>query len=142
MRRYRAWVRALVAFDGSEEAQRALDRVIDIRPSVAVVLGVGPDQLARKSRRRRGRPFSERPGWSNVEELDRAVEHLRNAGVAAEPLGKSGDVVKTILETAANGNFDLIVLGTRKRSALARFLFGSKSERVVRKATVSVLVVR
>ena len=133
---------ALVAFDGSEEAQRALDRVEKMRFSAATVLSVGPAQPVREGRRRRGRPFSDRPGYAFPDELERAAEQLRNAGVTAEPLDKSGNVVKTIIETAAEGDFDVIVIGTRKRNAVVRFLFGSTAASVVRKASTSVLVVR
>jgi nucleotide-binding universal stress UspA family protein len=40
------------------------------------------------------------------------------------------------------GSFDLIVVGSRGKSAAARFLMGSVSERVVRHASRPVLVVR
>jgi nucleotide-binding universal stress UspA family protein len=47
-----------------------------------------------------------------------------------------------IVNAAAEGNIDLIVLGTRGRTGLAHLLIGSTAERVVRHAPCPVLVVR
>jgi hypothetical protein len=71
-----------------------------------------------------------------------AVARLKAKGVAAEPLLKAGKPAEEILDAADEGQFDVIVIGSRGKSAAARFLMGSVSERVVRHATRPVLVVR
>jgi nucleotide-binding universal stress UspA family protein len=134
-------VKALVPYDGSPEAGRAVDVVVRMAFPSATVLGVGPAAEVRRGRRRRGRPFSDRPGFATSDELARATERLKAAGVAAEQVERSGNVTKAILETAAAGDFDLIVIGSQKRHPLTRFLFGSTAERVVRKAPVDFVVV-
>ncbi|MDP3399760.1 MAG: universal stress protein [Brevundimonas sp.] len=52
-----------------------------------------------------------------------------------------GSTAVTILKAAAENNADLIVIGTRGRTGLARFLLGSVTEDVLRPATIDVLVV-
>lgn len=133
---------ALIAFNGSAEAGRAVDWVARAGLAGATVLTVGQSGGIRRGRRRRGRPFSGRPGYALADELRKAVEQLEAAGVSASCAEKTGDVAKTIVGTAAEGHFDLIVVGSRRRHGLRRFLFGSTAEKVVRKASVSVLVVR
>jgi universal stress protein A len=47
-----------------------------------------------------------------------------------------------IVNAAAEGNIDLIILGTQGRTGLAHLLIGSTAERVVRHAPCPVMVVR
>lgn len=61
---------------------------------------------------------------------------IRNAQVIA------GDAARSIVDTATNGKYDLIVIGTHGRQLLARVLLGSVAERVVRHALCPVLVAR
>jgi nucleotide-binding universal stress UspA family protein len=54
---------------------------------------------------------------------------------------RAGPAVPTILEYAAEHETDLIVLGTHGRTGFERFMLGSVTEKVVRKATCPVLTV-
>ena len=54
----------------------------------------------------------------------------------------SGRSAQAIVDSAANGNFDLIVMGTHGRSGVAHLLMGSVAETVVRTASCPVLTVR
>lgn len=51
-------------------------------------------------------------------------------------------VSESILNYSVNENIDLIVIGTRGRTGLKRFLMGSTANGVVRHAHCSVLLVR
>jgi universal stress protein A len=53
-----------------------------------------------------------------------------------------GDPATTILEHAASGGYDLLVLGTHGRSGLSHVFLGSVAEKVVRRAPCPVLTVR
>jgi universal stress protein A len=53
-----------------------------------------------------------------------------------------GDAVPTILEVAASGGYDLVVMGTHGRTGLSALLMGSVAEKVVRQATCPVMTVR
>jgi nucleotide-binding universal stress UspA family protein len=53
-----------------------------------------------------------------------------------------GRAVQTIADYAANGDYDLIVMGTHGRSGMAHLLMGSVAESVVRTAPCPVMTVR
>jgi nucleotide-binding universal stress UspA family protein len=67
---------------------------------------------------------------------------LANSGIRAERLLKAGNPAEEIINAAAEGRFDVILVGVRGMGAVRRFLIGSVTDRVVRHATVPVLVVR
>jgi len=69
-------------------------------------------------------------------------EVLAKAQVDAETLIVSGDSATAILGAAANLRAELVVIGTRGRTGLARLALGSVAERVVEAADCSVMVVR
>ena len=53
-----------------------------------------------------------------------------------------GEPASTIVDTAAEGVYDLIVIGNKGRSALNRFLLGSVTTKVVHHAPCNVLLVK
>lgn len=67
---------------------------------------------------------------------------LRDSGLAAEPDRRDGDAATEILAVASTARADLIVIGTRGRTGLARLLLGSVARNVLQHATCSVLIVR
>ena len=56
-------------------------------------------------------------------------------------LMENGDPSEEIARVAAEGGFDLIVVGSRERGAVAELLLGSVSKTLVRTAPGPVLVV-
>jgi nucleotide-binding universal stress UspA family protein len=63
-------------------------------------------------------------------------------GAAAVRTAKSvGEPAAEIVDFAASGRFDLVVIGTRGRTGLRHALLGSVAERVVRRAACPVLTV-
>jgi nucleotide-binding universal stress UspA family protein len=54
----------------------------------------------------------------------------------------TGHPARAIVEKAASGHFDLIVMGTHGRTGLSHALLGSVAERIVQKAPCPVLTVR
>lgn len=55
---------------------------------------------------------------------------------------KIGHPVKTIIDTAVEGCFDMVVMGTRGHSKFEDLLLGSTANGVIRRCPVPVLVVR
>ena len=55
---------------------------------------------------------------------------------------KEGNIPSQIIETAATGGFDLIVVGHMGESQIKEFLLGSTSERIVHQARCDVLIVK
>lgn len=69
------------------------------------------------------------------------LEPAKKAGVEADALLDGGKPATRILERAASLPADLVVMGTHGRSGFERFLLGSVTEKVLRKATCPVLTV-
>jgi len=133
-------LKVLIAYDGSPEAERALDWATHLGDTVATVIGVVPT-LAGSERIADAVDASVAPEAFR-DELQNAVETLEAAGVQAGFVERAGNPAEAIIETAEEGGFDLIVIGTRGRHAVARFLFGSTAERVAWHASTPVLLVR
>jgi nucleotide-binding universal stress UspA family protein len=53
-----------------------------------------------------------------------------------------GEPASTILDVAAEGNYDMIVIGNKGRTAINRFLLGSVTSKVVHHAPCNVLLVK
>jgi nucleotide-binding universal stress UspA family protein len=72
---------------------------------------------------------------------EEAAERVKNA-VAAHAVTLHGSPVQSIVEYAAAGDFDLIVMGSHGRSGIPRAFLGSVTEGVLRGAGIPVLVNR
>ena len=70
------------------------------------------------------------------------VRKLIQAGFTAEAVCQPGKPAEEIMKVAAKQHAELIVMGAQGRGAIARFLLGSVSTRVVQHANCAVLVVR
>lgn len=79
--------------------------------------------------------------WAQ-EYLDQLVADIRASGVSAQAAIVEGRPSVTILQFSEENQVDLIVTCTRGRSGVSRWLMGSVADRVVRGATVPVLLVR
>jgi nucleotide-binding universal stress UspA family protein len=87
--------------------------------------------------------------FSNYQELKEArkllkqrVRKLIQVGFTAESVCLPGKPAEEIMKVAAKYRADLIVMGALGLGAIARFLIGSVSTRVVQHSSCSVLVVR
>ncbi len=89
-------------------------------------------------------PFAKYPGLKeeNHKLLEQSVQKLTKAGFTAEPLCYLGNPAEEIMKAASQQQADLIVMGAKGLGAIARFLIGSVSTRVVQHANCAVLVVR
>jgi nucleotide-binding universal stress UspA family protein len=89
-------------------------------------------------------PFIKYPGLkeTNHKLLEQSVQKLIKAGFTAEAVCQLGKPAEEIMKVAAKHHADLIVMGAKGLGAIARFLIGSVSTRVVQQANCSVLVVR
>lgn len=76
-------------------------------------------------------------------QLDSARQQAIDAGAAEVDAKRlEGAAAAQIVEFAARGAFDLIVMGTHGRTGISHFLMGSTAERVVRLAPCPVLTVK
>jgi universal stress protein A len=77
------------------------------------------------------------------EQLGRFEAAAQQAGIAVRSsICESGDPATAIVERAASGGYDLLVLGTHGRTGLSHLLVGSVAEKVMRRAPCPVLTVR
>jgi nucleotide-binding universal stress UspA family protein len=74
--------------------------------------------------------------------IEQSVQKLIEAGFTAEAVCQLGKPAEVIMKVASKHHADLIVMGAKGLGAIARFLLGSVSTRVVQHANCSVLVVR
>lgn len=75
--------------------------------------------------------------------LDRAAHDVRALDVSrVDTKLLEGAPASEIVSFAANGDYDLIVIGTHGRSGISHFLLGSIAEKVLRSAHCPVLTVR
>lgn len=70
------------------------------------------------------------------------VAQGRRAGVRTSFLVWEGEPGPAIVEAAASEGVDLVVVGSRGRNRVERFMLGSVSDHVVREARCPVLIVR
>jgi nucleotide-binding universal stress UspA family protein len=74
--------------------------------------------------------------------IEQSVRKLIKAGFTAEAVCQLGKPAEEIMKAATKHHADLIVMGAKGLGAIARFLLGSVSTRVVQHSSCSVLVVR
>ena len=89
-------------------------------------------------------PFIKYPGLKEAGHklIEWSVRKLIKAGFTAEPVCQLGRPAEEIMKVASKHHADLIVMGAKGLGAIARFLLGSVSTRVVQHTSCAVLVVR
>lgn len=135
--------RILLATDlsaASEGATRqAIELARDLGASLLIISVIDPDlrgtpggRLERMDQRRAAREQA----------AQAVVVRGRQAGIAVNFLIWEGEPGPAIVEAAAAEEADLIVVGSHGRGRVGRFVLGSVSDHVIRRATAPVLVVR
>jgi nucleotide-binding universal stress UspA family protein len=134
----------LVAIDGSEGSEAAIDEALDLAQDVGAHVTFAfvrkpPSSLL-------GYPYYERLLSHELatarETLDSATDRAEDVGIESESEILEGDPVDEILSFADNRGADLIVMSSRGRGAFAGALLGSVSSGVVQHASVPVLVAK
>ncbi len=74
--------------------------------------------------------------------LDAFIESLDSSGVTIKTMVTIGNPHPEIVDTAENGDYDLIVMGHRGMNPVKRLFLGSVAKRVIEDAPCSVLIVR
>lgn len=121
--------RILVPTSGYKHAQKALDIAIQFQKKFhgkITSMYVGPEADAEKA---------------NLI-LKQAKLHAEGLGASLETTFKTGPVVDNIVNTATEGNYTLIVIGSTERPSYYTVLLGSTADEIVTKAPCDVLVVR
>ena len=139
----------LVPIDGSPLSVRALSHVADTFPDASVHLLYALDHVESTD----DFDWTSLPGYwdgSSSEVRERGEEVLADARETAESDGLTvvsaelvvGRPATSIVEYASDESIDLIVMGSHGREGLSRYILGSVAERVLRRSTVPVTIIR
>jgi len=112
----------LIATDGSESAERAAEGAVAVADATGArlhALTVGTD----------------------LGPAERVVDRAGEAGLDATAVVRPGPPHEAIRSYVDDAGIDLVTVGTHGRTGVERVLLGSVAERVLRTATVPVLVV-
>ena len=129
----------LIATDGSPQAGNAVSQAIEFAHTFDATLHalfVIDSKLARTDATRE--PFKQTGERTLTEIKKEAAEKDVSVSTTLE----EGTPAQVILDYAETRGIDLIMLGGKTKSTAERFFIGNTSEKVVRHAPMSVLVVR
>jgi nucleotide-binding universal stress UspA family protein len=130
--------RILLAFDGSEQAKRALTFAVELAKLAHAQIGV-VSVVPVHAGRIGIDPWDDRKVHSA--ELLEAKRLITEGGLTPELHEPYGEVPDEIIRTAESGSYDHIVVGSRHRGLVERTLQGSVSEAVAVKFPATVTIV-
>ncbi len=140
--------RILVTLDGSELAEEVIPYAEDIgtkMKSEIILLRVSPPVQALEEN---GRVIStvdqemERVAAEYNEYLSRIAFRFRSKGLKTRMVVRFGDPAEQIVDFAKDDGIDLITMCTHGRSGVSRWVYGSVADRVLRAASMPVLLIR
>jgi nucleotide-binding universal stress UspA family protein len=146
-------MKILIAIDGSEDANNALEFVLRFpfpRDSSMTVVTVVDDipliqaeiDALNEEQSRSLQTARDRLQEDAEEQLERAANRLREDDWAGMTMIRGGSPVQEILSVAKDIDADLIVVGSHGAGLARQFLLGSVSDRILETAPCSVLVVK
>lgn len=142
----------LVAYDGSDASKRAMEVALQcVQPDDELtLLTVIPAELTESSFTKMLLPTIDMSSMIQsgsfkekaMQSLSQVREGIESSVSRVHTVVESGDPADEILLSAKKESADMIVLGYKGYGKEGRFLLGSVTDKVVRYAGVSVLVVR
>ena len=131
----------LVAWDGSEHAKRALGEAVDLARTQAATLTLLTVAAPLHAWPGYVPPISEDDLVSGAEEILAEGEALVPEGIPVSGRAAAGHPGTELVKSAAAGDHDLIVMGSRGRGAVRSAVLGSVSHFVLNHTTLPVLVI-
>ncbi len=150
-------MKLLVCTDGSPDSAKALEKAVEIaggcRADEVTVLSVIASKYSFPETTTDRLPLTSDDimHFENILELERKEKNIMLAEAAklfdeikvnVDTLIESGHPAETIARVAAEGNYDMIIIGSRGLGGLKKFFLGSVSNAVLQEASCSVLVVK
>lgn len=149
----------LVAIDGSESAKKAAKKAADLAEDLEAEVTL--IHVYTEKAQIPVNQFNEVSSYLSAETLENIMEEqektirvkrekiveddakfFEEKGIEVEKLVVHGDPADTVCEHAAENDFDLIVVADKGHGKVERFLLGSISDKIVRHAKTSVMVVK
>ena len=131
----------LVAWDGSEHAKRALGEAVDLARTQAATLTLLTVAAPLHAWPGYVPPISEDDLVSGAEEILAEGEALVPEDIPVSGRAAAGHPGTELVKSAAAGDHDLIVMGSRGRGAVRSAVLGSVSHFVLNHTTLPVLVI-
>lgn len=141
-------LKILIAVDGSEHADRAIEAVATMARSSleleAILLCVSPEPIFYGSYTAATiQKIEDEQVIQQNTILAKAMEHARTAGLqVVAPARAYGVIANEIVRIAKDRQVDQIALGTRGMGAVGNMLLGSVAQRVLHQSPVPVLLVK
>lgn len=150
-------MKLLVCTDGSPDSEKALKKAVEIaggcRADEVTVLSVIASKYSFPETTTDRLPLTsdDIKHFENILELERKEKYIMLTEAAklfteikvnVNILIESGHPAETIARVAAEGNYDMIIIGSRGLGGLKKFFLGSVSNAVLQEAGCSVLVVK
>jgi nucleotide-binding universal stress UspA family protein len=133
-------MRIVVGYDGSDAANRALQRAADLASNAGQIVVVASAEPHARTGIETGSHLDFSEFEQRREALEEAHRLVSERGIEVESVEAQGDPGTAIVDAAKDA--DLIVVGSRGLNPVQRILLGSVSSKVVHRATCDVLVVR
>ena len=133
--------RMVFATDGSKAAEKAMQFLLTkLKPDLPNQSGKNPIEIVLVH----AVPFMNYPELKEAGSrlVEQNAEKLIKAGYVVDGVVRLGKPADEVLKIASKKKADLIVTGAKGMGAIARFLLGSVSTRIVQHSSCSVLVVR
>jgi nucleotide-binding universal stress UspA family protein len=127
-------MKILVAYDGGEPAQRALELTTELATKFeaeVAVISVVPVPIE---------PWDD--AAAHQAQLAEAKAFLTERGIEPKLIEWAGVPAPAIEQVAEANGYDLVVVGSRGLGAISRFLQGSVSEQLATHGTTPVLIAR
>ncbi len=141
---------ALIAFDGSENAMRAIDEILDTMDTsklhVHLLNVCEPVQINEVVFNED--PISDMLNIKNAREeaglalLTLAKARLENAGITLDAHVRTGNPAEVIADFSREYHCDLIVMGTRGMGTIKNLLLGSVASKVIHLTEKPLLLVK
>ncbi len=117
----------LVGTDGSKTAARAVDRAVEVAQASGAALTI----------------FSAAPAAKGAQVVAAEAQRHSASGVAIDTKVVDGEPVGSLIDTAREGGYDLLVMGNRGMTGVTRFLrLGSVPNKVSHHLPCSLLIVK
>lgn len=139
--------RILIAIDGSEPSEKALDFAFD-RHADADLVAISVLDPTAYVQGSADLILPDTESWREDAEaavqatLDAAVDRAGTHGIDLETDLVYGAPARSVVEYAEDNDIDQIIVGSHGRDGVSRVLLGSVAETVVRRSSVPVTVVR
>ena len=142
-RRHSQFKRILIGYDGSAQAEKAMESALALAQSLdAKVLVFAVARPPEPATMVELDAMLDDARVHFEEHFKRIVQHAKDLGVELETDIAVGHPVEQIVHRAESEHVDLIMLGRRGKSRFEKMLVGSTAEKVLRYAHCPVMVVK